>query len=80
MIDARKILLPSGSHKAVQMRVVTAATWPQTCSQLPRATQKWADAQNFTGAPGSCLHVPNGEGAIVEVIVGSNGGDGFKFY
>lgn len=78
MIDARKILLPSGSHKAVQMRVVTAATWPQTCSQLPRATQKWADAQNFTGAHGSCLHVPNGEGAIVEVIVGSNGGDGFK--
>jgi leucyl aminopeptidase len=78
MIDARKILLRSGSHKAVQMRVVTAATWPKTLSQLPQAAQKWAEAQNFTGAAGSCLQVPNGEGALAEVIVGSNGGDGFK--
>ena len=78
MIDARKILLPSGNHKAVPMSIVAAAAWPQARGQLPATTQNWADAQNFTGAAGSCLQVPNGEGAIAQVIVGSNGGDGFK--
>ena len=78
MIDARKILLPSGSHKTVQMRVVTAATWPKIFSKLPHAAQKWAEAQNFAGAAGSSLQVPGGDGAIAEVIVGSNGSDGFK--
>jgi leucyl aminopeptidase len=79
MINARKILLKAGSDKAIQMRVVTTATWPQTCSQLPRAAQKWAEVQNFTGSAGNCLQVPNGQGGIAEVIVGSNGGDGFNF-
>jgi leucyl aminopeptidase len=78
MIDARKILLPNGSHKAVQMRVVTAATWPKIFSKLPQAAQTWALAQNFAGATGSCLQVPGEDGAIAEVIVGSNGVDGFK--
>jgi leucyl aminopeptidase len=78
MIDARKILLPSGRHKAVQMRVVTATSWHKIFSKLPQVAQKWAEAQNFAGSAGSCLQVPGGDGAIAEVIVGSNGGDGFK--
>jgi leucyl aminopeptidase len=56
---------------------VTTATWPKVLAQLPRAAQAWAEAQNFTGGSGTCLQVPNGQGAIAEVIVGSSEGDGF---
>ena len=61
------------------MQVATAATWPKICGRLPRVAQKWADAQNFTGAAGTCLQIPDGKGAIAEVILGSNpGDDGFQ--
>ena len=78
MIDARKILLKADGGKAIQMRVVTAETWPNICAGLPSATRKWAEAQNFTGTSGNCLQIPDGDGGVAEVIVGSNGGDGFK--
>ena len=77
MTDARKILLKSGGDKAIQLRVVTKATWPKICTQLPGPARKWAEVQNFSGASGNFLQVPDGEGGIAEVIVGSNGGDGF---
>lgn len=78
MIDARKILLKSADGKAIQLRVLTADTWPKYCAGLPEAMRKWASSQNFTGGAGSCLQVPDGEGGVSEVIIGSNGGDGFK--
>ena len=77
MTDARKILLKSSGGKAIQLRVVSKATWPKICTQLPGPARKWAEVQNFSGASGNFLQVPNGEGGIAEVIVGSNGGDGF---
>jgi leucyl aminopeptidase len=75
MLDARKILLKAGDDKAIQLRVVTTAAWPKICGQLPGAAQKWADAQNFTGSAGTCLQIPDGKGAIAEVILGSNPDD-----
>ena len=78
MIDARKILLKTGGDKTAQLRVVTTATWPKICAQLSQASQKWAESQNFTAAAGNCLQIPDGEGGVAEVIVGSNGGDGFN--
>ena len=77
MMDARKILVRTGGDKVIQLQVVTTATWPKILAQLPIAAQTWAEAQNFTGGNGTCLQVPNGQGDIAEVIVGSNGGDGF---
>ena len=68
MINARKILLKKGGDKAVQLRVVTTATWQKICSDLSQTSQKWAEAQNFTGAAGDCLQVPDREGGVAEVI------------
>lgn len=79
MLDARKILLKTASGTAIQLQVVTAATWPKIRGQLPGAAQKWAEAQDFTGSAGSCLQIPDGKGAIAEVILGSNpDDDGFN--
>jgi leucyl aminopeptidase len=79
MLDARKILLKTGSDKAIQLQVVTAATWPKISGQLSGTAQKWAEVQNFTGSSGTCLQIPDGKGAIADVILGSNpDDDGFK--
>jgi leucyl aminopeptidase len=79
MMDARKILLKTASGKATPIRVATVATWPGISARLPRATRAWAEAQGFTGAPGSNLLVPDGAGTIIEAILGTNAGDdGFK--
>ena len=79
MLDARKILMKTASDRAVQLQVVTTATWPKICGQLPGAMQKWAEAQNFTGSAGTCLQIPDGKGAVAEVILGSNpDDDGFN--
>ena len=79
MLDARKILMKSASDRAVQLQVVTTATWPKICGQLPGAIQKWAEAQNFTGSAGTCVQIPDGKGAVAEVILGSNpDDDGFN--
>ena len=75
MMDARKILLTSGGGKAVPIRVTTTATWPKHRSELKHSAKNWTDAQDFTGALGSSLLVPDGKGAIAEVILGSNPGD-----
>ena len=79
MIEPRKILLKTGGDKAIQLRVVTAATWPKLSAQLPGTARHWARAHDFTGTSGSCLHIPNGEGGVEEVVLGSNpGDDGFN--
>ena len=79
MLDAQKILMKTASDRAVQLQVVTTATWPKICGQLPGAMQKWAEAQNFTGSAGTCLQIPDGKGAVAEVILGSNpDDDGFN--
>jgi leucyl aminopeptidase len=75
LMDARKILLKAGGDKAIKIRVATAATWPKIRHQLPRVAQAWAEAQNFTGNPGTCVQIPDGSGAVAEVILGSNPGD-----
>ncbi len=78
-MDARKILLKAGGGKAIKIQVVTAATWPKIRDQLSPVAQAWAGAQNFTGSPGTCLQIPDGKGAVAEVILGSNpGDDGFR--
>jgi leucyl aminopeptidase len=79
MLDARKILLKTGSDKTIQLQIVTTATWPKIYGQLSSAAQKWAEVQNFTGSAGNCLQIPDGKGAIAEVILGSNlDDDGFN--
>jgi leucyl aminopeptidase len=79
MLDARKILLKTGSDKAIQIHVATTSTWPKIRSELPRAAQKWAEVQNFTGNAGNCLQIPDGNGAIAAIIMGSSpGDDGFN--
>ena len=75
MMDARKILLKAGGAKAIKIQVATPATWPKIRGQLPRVAQSWAEAQNFTGNSGSCLQIPDGKGAVAEVIFGSNPDD-----
>jgi leucyl aminopeptidase len=75
LMDARKILLKAGGDKAIKIQLATAATWPKIRSELPRAAQTWAEALNFTGSPGTCLQIPDGKGAMAEVILGSNSGD-----
>lgn len=78
-MDARKILLKAGGGKAIKIQVATAATWPKIRGQLSSIAQAWAEAQNFTGSPGNCLQIPDGKGAVAEVILGSNqGDDGFQ--
>lgn len=74
-MDARKILLKAGAGEAIKIQVATAATWPKIRAQLPRLAQAWAEAQNFTGSPGTCLQIPDGKGAVTEIILGSNPGD-----
>ena len=79
LMDARKILLKAGGDKAIEIQVATAATWPKIRAQLSRVAQAWAEAQNFTGSSGTCLQIPDGKGAVAEVILGSNpGDDGFN--
>ena len=75
MMDARKILLKAGASKAIEIQVATAATWPKIRNQLSPIEQAWAGAQNFTGGPGQVLQVPDGKGAVAEIIMGSNPGD-----
>ena len=74
-MEARKILLKAGGDKAIKIQVATAATWPKIRAQLSRVAQGWAEAQNFTGSSGTCLQIPDGKGAVAEVILGSNPGD-----
>ena len=74
-MDARKILLKAGAGKAIKIQVATAATWPKIRAQLSRVAQGWAEAQNFTGSSGTCLQIPDGKGAVAEVVLGSNPGD-----
>lgn len=79
MMDARKILLKTAGGKATPMRVATPATWPGILARLPRHAQAWAEAQGFTGTSGDNLLIPDGKGAIAEVILGAGeGDDGFK--
>ncbi len=43
------------------------------CAQLPKHTlaiQQWAKVQGFEGKPGQVLVLPNGDGAIIAVLVG----------
>ena len=75
LMDARKILLKAGGDKAIKIQFATAATWPKIRAQLSRVAQAWAEAQNFTGSSGTCLQIPDGKGAVGEVILGSNPGD-----
>ena len=75
LMDARKILLKAGDDKAVKITVATLATWPKIRGQLFRVAQSWADAQNFTGSSGTCLQIPDGNGAVAEVVLGANPGD-----
>lgn len=74
-MDARKILLKAGGDNAIKIRVATAATWPKIRAQLPRVAQAWAAAQNFIGSPGNSLQIPDGKGAVAEIVLGSNPGD-----
>jgi leucyl aminopeptidase len=74
-MDARKILLKAGGDKAIKIQVATTATWPKIRGELPRIAQAWAEAQNFTSSPGNCLQIPDGKGAVAEVIMGANPGD-----
>ena len=75
LMDARKILLKAGGSKAIKIQVATAATWPKIRARLSSVAQAWAGAQNFTGSPGTCLQIPDGKGAVAEIILGSNPGD-----
>jgi leucyl aminopeptidase len=75
LMDARKILLKAGAGKAIKIQVATAATWPKIQARLSRVAQGWAEAQNFTGSSGTCLQIPDGHGAVAEVVLGSNPGD-----
>ena len=78
-MDARKILLKAGGDRAVKIQVATTAGWPKLRSRLSRVAQNWADAQDFTGSPGTLLQIPDGKGAIAEVILGSSpDDDGFR--
>ena len=70
-MDARKILLKAGG-KAIEIQVATSATWPKIRAELSRVAQSWAEAQNFTGSSGNFLQVPDGKGAVAEVILGAN--------
>ena len=79
LMDARKILLKAGDGRAVKIQVSTAASWPKLRSRLSRLAQTWADAQNFAGNAGTLLQIPDGKGAVAEVILGSNPeDDGFR--
>jgi leucyl aminopeptidase len=78
MIDARKILLKSGSEDAVKLKVVSSGSWPKMREQLSASTKKWASVQGFSGLPGTSLQIPKADGSISEVFVGSNKiSDGF---
>jgi leucyl aminopeptidase len=74
-MDARKVLLKAGVGKAIKIQVVTVAAWPKIRAQLSRLAQAWAEAQNFTGSSATCLQIPDGKGAVAEIILGSNPGD-----
>jgi leucyl aminopeptidase len=79
LMDARKILLKAGGGRAVKIQVATTASWPKLRGRFSRIAQNWADAQNFTGSPGTLLQVPDGKGALAEVILGSKpDDDGFR--
>ncbi|MGB8314594.1 MAG: leucyl aminopeptidase family protein [Aestuariivirga sp.] len=74
-MDVRKILLKSGGGKAIPIRVATTATWPKMQTELSIIARNWAQAQGFMGVSGSSFLVPDGKGAIAEVVWGSNPGD-----
>jgi leucyl aminopeptidase len=79
LMDARKIPLKAGGSKAVKIQVATKASWAKLRGRLSRVAQTWANAQNFLGSPGTLLQIPDGRGAIAEVILGSSpGDDGFR--
>ena len=79
LMDVRKILLKAGNGRTVKIQVSTAASWPKLRGRLSRLAQTWADAQNFAGNPGTLLQIPDGKGAVAEVILGSNAeDDGFR--
>ena len=75
LMEARKILLKAGAGKAIEIQVATAATWPKIRAQLSRVAQAWAEAQNFAGSSGTSLQIPDGNGTVAQVVLGSNPGD-----
>ena len=76
LMDSRKILLKAGGDKAIKIQVATAATWPKIRAQLSRVERAWAEAQNFTGGFGTCLQIPDGKGAVAEVVyIGAQDGN-----
>ncbi len=78
MFDAREVLAKPAARNAIPLRITSEATWGKFNGNLTPRAKTWAAAQDFTGAPGSCLQVPDGQGAVAEVFLGSKpGADGF---
>ncbi len=79
MIDARKILLKSSTEVTVKLKVVTSASWRKAKEMLSASERKWATVQNFKGLPGTSLQIPNSDGGLSQVFVGSSeNSDGFS--
>ncbi len=78
MFDAREVLTKPAARNSIPLRITSEATWAKFSSNLTPRAKTWAAAQEFTGAAGSCLQVPDGQGAVAEVFLGSRpGADGF---
>jgi leucyl aminopeptidase len=78
MFDARDVLTKPPAKKPIPLRITSEAAWAKSSGNLTPRAKTWAAAQNFTGAPGTCLQVPDGQGAVAEVFLGSKpGADGF---
>lgn len=71
MSDVRKILHKPGTQNAIPLRIVSKDNWPKVRDGLPRPARVWAERQDFEAKAGSVLQVPDGQGEIAEVIVGS---------
>jgi leucyl aminopeptidase len=71
MFDARKVLLKSGGKAAMRLKLVNKASWSKFSSTLSKATQNWAQSQNFTGLAGTFVLVPKSDGRLAEVLVGA---------
>jgi leucyl aminopeptidase len=71
MLDAKSILVKSGTRKAIALRVVAATGWENFKKTLSPQTLAWAKAQGFDATPNTHVLVPDQKGNLSQVLIGA---------
>jgi leucyl aminopeptidase len=69
--ERQDVLIPETAAAAgVPLWLVASGTLADWLAEQPATTQAWVKAQGFTAAEGTCLTIPDVDGALAGVIVG----------